>query len=75
MINKMKVYVVSRICDDDYFCTDVLFVTDNEEIAKQYCKEHSVKDIGWDDIVRDTITYKEYTLETNLPFYYKGERK
>lgn len=63
----MKVYVVSRICDDEYFCTEVLFVTRKEEIAKEYCKKYNIKDRGWDEKVRDTITYKEYKLETKLP--------
>ena len=59
----MRVYVVSRICDNEYFCTEVVFVTSDENIAKQYCEENSVKDKGWDGVVRDTITYREYELE------------
>lgn len=60
--NPVKVYIVSQICDDEYFCTDVLFVTDDEKFAKQYCKKYNVKNIGWDGVTRDTITYKEYSL-------------
>ena len=63
----MKVYVVSQICEHEYFCREVLFVTDNEEIAEEYCKKHSTKDTGWDGITRDEITYQEYILETELP--------
>lgn len=63
----MKVYVVSEICDFEYFCTKVVFVTANEKIAKQYCEENNIKDKGWDGILRDTTTYNEYELETNLP--------
>ena len=37
----MKVYVVSEMCDEEYFCTEVVFVTANEEIAKQYCEQHN----------------------------------
>lgn len=62
----MKVYVVSQICDDEYFCTEVLFVTASEEIAKEYCKKHSRHLVYWDDCARDTITYKEYKLVEEL---------
>ena len=31
----MKVYVVSRMCDDEYFCTEVVFVTADEKYAKE----------------------------------------
>lgn len=57
---KMKVYVVKEICDYEYYCRDVVFVTLNEDIAKQYCEEHNVKDIGWDEKERDTVIYEEY---------------
>ena len=58
----MKVYVVSEICDDEYFCTDILFITANEELAERYCKENSKKEEYWDGIVRETITYREYEI-------------
>ena len=56
----MKVYVVKEICDYEYFCRDVVFVTLNEDIAKKYCEEHNVKNICWDEIERDTVIYEEY---------------
>lgn len=59
----MRIYVVSKICDYEYFCTEVVFVTSDEDIAKQYCEENSVKERCWDGNVRDTITYQEYKLE------------
>ena len=59
----MKVYVVKEICDYEYCCREVVFVTLNEEIAKKYCEEHSVKDIGWDGKERDTVIYKAYELQ------------
>lgn len=59
----MKVYVVKEICDYEYYCREVVFVTLNEETAKRYCNEHSVKDEGWDDKVRDSIIYEEYELK------------
>lgn len=37
----MKVYVVSEECDDEYFCTRVLFVTSNKQTAIDYCKKHN----------------------------------
>lgn len=62
----MKIYVVSEICDDEYFCTTVLFVTASENIAKEYCKKHSKHLKYWDDSERDTITYEEYRLVEEL---------
>ena len=63
----MEVYVVSKICDYEYFCTDVLFVTASEEIAKQYREKYNRKIDCWDNVVRDEITYCIYELETTLP--------
>ena len=34
----MKVYVVSKICDWEYFCTKVVFVTSDEQVAMDYCR-------------------------------------
>ena len=62
----MKVYIVEQICDDEYFCREVVFATLNEEIAKKYCEDYNVKVKGWDDVVRDTIIYNEYELKTNF---------
>ena len=59
----MKVYVVSKICDYEYYCREVVFVTLNENTARQYCEANNVKDIGWDNIIRDTVVYREYELE------------
>lgn len=63
----MKVYVVNKMCDDEYFCTEVVFITRKEEIAKEYCDKYNEKSKCWDDVVRDTITYQEYELATELP--------
>ena len=59
----MKVYVVKEICDYQYYCREVVFVTLNEETAKAYCEQYSVKDISWDRKERDTIIYEEYELQ------------
>lgn len=59
----MKVYIVKEICDYEYYCREVVFATLNEETAKRYCEEHSIKDKGWDGKVRDTVIYEEYKLE------------
>lgn len=61
--SNMKVYIVKEICDSEYFCREVVFATLNEETAKRYCEENSVKDTGWDRKVRDTVIYEEYELE------------
>lgn len=58
----MKVYVVSRMCDDEYFCTEVVFVTADKKYAKEYCKKYNVKFEAWTGAILDTVTYKEYTL-------------
>ena len=63
----MKVYVVSEVCDDEYLCTEVLFVTADEEIAKQYCATYNRKNTCWDGREYDEITYQEYDLETSIP--------
>lgn len=63
----MKVYVVSEICDNEYFCTEVVFVTADKEIAKEYCDKYNVKYKGWDDRIRNTISYQEYELENIIP--------
>ena len=62
----MKVYIVKQICDDEYFCREVVFATLNKEIEKKYCEDYNVKDKGWDDVVRDTIIYNEYELKTDF---------
>lgn len=59
----MKVYVVSKICDWEYFCTEVVFVTSDEQVAMDYCRENNQKDKGWDGITRDTVTYQAYELK------------
>lgn len=63
----MKVYVVSEVCDDEYLCTEVIFVTADEEIAKKYCAKYNRKKICWNGNEYDEITYREYELETNIP--------
>lgn len=63
----MKVYVVSEVCDDEYLCTEVVFVTADEEIAKQYCEKYNTKQICWNGKEYDDITYYEYELATNPP--------
>lgn len=62
----MEVFIVLRICDFEYYCTEVVFVTSSEFIAQQYCKQHSVKDVGWDGKTRDTITYIKKTLQNEM---------
>lgn len=63
----MNVYVVSEVCDDEYLCTEVLFVTADEEIAKQYCATYNRKNTCWNGLEYDEITYREYELITNPP--------
>ncbi len=58
----MKVYVVSKICDDEYFCRDIEFITLDEQAAIEYCKKHNVHFKGWDDQYHDSVTYKEYDV-------------
>lgn len=59
----MEVYVVSKICDWEYFCTEVVFVTTDEQVAMDYCRENNQKDKCWDGITRDTVTYRAYELK------------
>ena len=62
----MKVYIVKEICDDEYFCREVVFATLNEDTARQYCEANNIKNKGWDKVVRDTLIYEEYELK-NYP--------
>lgn len=59
------VYVVSRICCDEYFCTEVVFVTSDENVARSYCEAHNIKDRCWDGNIRNTVTYKAYPVLVN----------
>ena len=59
----MEVYVVGKICDWEYFCTEVVFVTSDEQVAMDYCRENNQRDKGWDEITRDTVTYEAYELK------------
>ena len=56
------VYVVTEECDNEYGCHEVVFVTANEEYAKQYCLKHNVPYVSWSGHERDTVTYKEYPV-------------
>lgn len=63
----MELYIVSEICDYEYYCTKVLFVTDNEQVAIDYCNKYNKHFVGWDGKTElDTVTYQQYTLN-NLP--------
>ena len=59
----MEVYVVSELCDDEYFCTRVLFVTSNKQRAIDYCKKHNTHYIAWNGCEIDTVTYETYKVK------------
>lgn len=61
----MKVYLVMCICDDEYFCREVVFVASNYDNAVEWVERHGGfhEVIGWDDKARPYWTVEEWVVD------------
>lgn len=61
----MKVYLVQGICDDEYFCREVLFVASTYDKAWEWIEQHGgqYNIIGWDDKERPYYTVEMWRVD------------
>lgn len=61
----MKVYVVLGICDDEYFCREVLFIGSTKAKAEEWVERHGgfYDVMGWDDVSRPYYLIEGWQLD------------
>ena len=61
----MKVYLVEAICDDEYFCREVVFVASTYDKAWDFVERHGGQCtvVGWDDRSRPYYTVTEWCAD------------
>ena len=61
----MKVYVVLGICDDEYFCREVLFIGSTYDKAWEWVEAHGGPyDVeGWDGKVRPYYIVEDWRVD------------
>lgn len=61
----MKVYVVLGICDDEYFCREVLFIGSNYDKAWEWVEADGgqFEILGWDNTTRPYYIVEEWRVD------------
>lgn len=60
----MKVYIVNRVCDDEYGCTEVEAVFAKEAEAKAYVEQHQIQlDVWFNENGIPEYSYDEWEVE------------
>ena len=59
-----RVYIVQRICDDEYFCRETVYVSAFQENAEEWINKQpdNKKIIGWNDIEYDMYIIEEWEI-------------
>jgi hypothetical protein len=59
-----KVYLVQKICDDEYFCRETVYVSASPEGAEEWINRQDDKGkvIGWNDIEYDMYIIEEWEI-------------
>lgn len=59
----MEVYVVCEVVDEEYGGFEIIFITANEERAKEYCEKNNSKWEHWSGTEYDSVYYLTETVE------------
>ena len=59
-----RVYIVQRICDYEYLCRDIVYVSSSQESAEEWINKQpdNEKIIGWNNIEYDMYIVEEWEI-------------